>query len=292
MARSYKQRYQQKPLERIYTARSRLTQPWALLREMFSDVASSWPLTWRLFVKDIRAQYRQSFLGLFWTIIPAASTALAFAFASQAEVIQVGETDIPYPAYVFFNIILWQTFTDSLNAPIKAVASARRMLVKVNFPRESIVLASLMEKLMDFLIKLCIAFVMFAIFRVAISWKVIFAPLAALSLVALGASAGMFLAPFNVLYRDISKAIPIVFSIWVFFTPVVYPIPEDGLFGFIVKINPVTPLLVAIRELTTRGVLANPLQFALVSLLSIVAFMFAWIVYRLAMPIVVERLGS
>jgi len=289
MARSYKHPPQ---LKRVYTPQSRLNRPLVLLREMFSDVSSSWPLTWRLFVKDIRAQYRQSFLGLFWTIIPAASTALAFTFASQSDVIQVGKTDIPYPAYVFFNILLWQTFTDSVNAPIGAVASARRILVKVNFPREAIVLASLMETLMNFFIKLGLALIMFAAFKVAISWKIIFAPLAAMSLVTLGASAGMLLAPFNVLYRDISKSIPIVFSIWVFFTPVVYPIPDSGLFALIVKLNPITPLIVTTRELATRGIFANPLHFGLVSLFSLFAFMAAWIIYRLAMPIVVERLGS
>lgn len=288
MARSYKKAQ----FERIYTPESRLTHPTVLLKEMARDVVVSWPLTWRLFVRDIRSQYRQSFLGLLWAVIPAASTALAFTFASQSAVIQVSDTDIPYPAYVFFNIILWQTFTDSLNAPIEAVAGARRMLVKVNFPKEAIVLASLMETLMNFFIKLFLAFVMFALFRVAVSWNIIFSPIAAMSLVTFGAAVGMILAPFNVLYRDISKAIPIVFSIWVFFTPVVYPIPESGLFSIIVRANPVTPLLASTRELATTGVITEPLYFGVVSLLSIVAFFFSWIIYRLAMPIVVERLGS
>lgn len=70
-------------------------------------------------------------------------TALGFALANQAKVINIGVTDLPYPAYVLFSMTLWQTFVEALNAPIEAVNSAKSMLAKINFPREALILAKL-----------------------------------------------------------------------------------------------------------------------------------------------------
>jgi lipopolysaccharide transport system permease protein len=73
---------------------------------------------------------------------------------------------------------------------------------------------------------------------------------------------------------------------------VIFPVPKQGWFSVVVSWNPVTPLLVTIRDLATSGVVSDPSGFWLVSGLSFVLLFVAWILYRLSMPFIVERMSS
>ncbi len=108
----------------------------------------------------------------------------------------------------------------------------------------------------------------------------------------LGTFIGLLLAPMGALYQDFSMGLTLISGLWLFLTPVVYPVPNSGVFGSIVKLNPVTPLLVTTRELATTGVISNPQGFWIASLIAILGLLLAWIIYRLAMPFVVERISS
>jgi lipopolysaccharide transport system permease protein len=259
---------------------------------MWRDLLASRELAWRLLVRDLSAQYRQSFLGVFWAFLPPIVTALGFTLARNNGVVNIGETNIPYPAYVMFSMALWQTFVESLNGPIQAVNQAKPMLAKINFPREAIILAKLGEVFFNFAIKTLLIVGMFILFQVSVSWTVIIAPVALIHLVALGTFLGLFLAPMATLYQDFSRALLMITGFWLFLTPVVFPIPKSGLFGSIVRLNPVTPLLVTVRDLTTTGIVSDPTGFWVVSAIAFVGLFVAWVLYRLSMPFVVERISS
>ncbi|MDH6103806.1 ABC transporter permease, partial [Chrysosporum ovalisporum ANA283AFssAo] len=79
---------------------------------------------------------------------------------------------------------------------------------------------------------------------------------------------------------------------WLLLTPVVYPAPKEGMIANIVNLNPVTPLLVTTRDLATNGLVSNPGGFWVVSGLAFGLLLVAWILYRLAIPFVVERMSS
>lgn len=278
--------------EVIYTPESLLKHPLKLFQQMWRDLLASRELARRLMMRDISAQYRQSFLGIIWAFLPPIFMATGFTLASNANVINVGKTDLPYPAYVMFSTALWQTFVEALNGPIQAVTVAKPMLARVNFPREALILAKMGEVFFNFAIKLILIVALFIWFRVSVSWTVILTPVALIHLVLLGTFIGILLAPFGVLYQDVSKALTLFTGFWLFLTPVVYPIPSAGTFGFLVKLNPVTPLLVTARELATTGVVSDPWRFWIVSVITIVGLLLTWIGFRLAMPYVVERVSS
>jgi lipopolysaccharide transport system permease protein len=278
--------------EIIHTPDSLLRHPIRLFRAMGHDLLASRELAWRLMVRDISAQYRQAFLGVAWAFIPPIAMAVGFTLAKDANVFTVGETDIPYPAFVMFNTALWQTFVDAVTGPVQAVIIAKPMLARVNFPREAIVLAKLGEVAFNFAIKLVLIVGLFIYFRVPVSWTVILAPVALIHLVLLGTLVGILLAPIGVLYQDVSRGINMVMGFWLFLTPVIYPVPTEGLFGALVAWNPVTPLLSTLRELATTGVVSNPAGFWMVSGLTLVGLMLTWIGFRIAMPYVVERVTS
>ncbi|PSR19231.1 polysialic acid transporter [filamentous cyanobacterium CCP3] len=278
--------------ELIYTPDSLLRRPRFLLWTMWRDLLASRELAWRLMVRDISAQYRQAALGIAWAFIPPIAMAVGFTLAKDANVFTVGETDIPYPAFVMFNTALWQTFVDAATGPVQAVIIAKPMLARVNFPREAIILAKLGEVGFNFGIKLILIVGLFLFFRVPVSWTVILAPVALIHLVLLGTLVGILLAPIGVLYQDVSKSLNMIMGFWLFLTPVIYPVPTEGAFGTLVAFNPVAPLLVTTRELATTGVLTEAVSFWVVSGLTLLGLLLTWIGFRIAMPYVVERVTS
>ncbi|HAA33073.1 MAG TPA: polysialic acid transporter, partial [Cyanobacteria bacterium UBA8553] len=274
------------PPEVTYTPESMLRHPVQLFRLMWRDLLASRELAWRLMVRDISAQYRQTFLGFLWAFLPPLVMAAGFTLAKDANIIKPGVTDLPYPAYVMFSTALWQTFVDAVNGPVQAVTQAKPMLARVNFPREAIILAKVGEVLFNFAIKLILIVGLFLWYQIPITWAVILAPVALIHLIMLGTLIGTLLSPLGVLYQDVPKGLAMVTSFWLFLTPVVYPVPSQGTFGVLVKLNPVTPLLVTARELATTGVISEAYGFWVVSVMTLVGLLFTWVAFRLAMPYV------
>ncbi|MFP4007682.1 MAG: ABC transporter permease [Spirulinaceae cyanobacterium] len=278
--------------QNIYTPESILRHPKRLFTRMWYDLLASRELAWRLMVRDISAQYRQSVLGVAWAFIPPLVMAAGFTLAGEAQVINTGRTDMPYPAYVMFSTALWQTFVDAVNGPVNATIKAKPMLARVNFPREAIILAKVGEVCFNFAIKLILIIGIFIWYRIAITWTLILAPVALVHLILFGTLVGTLLSPLGVLYDDVARGLTMVTGFWLFVTPVVYSVPESGLFGALVQLNPVTPLLVTTRELATTGVVSEPLSFWVVSLLTWIGLFFVWIAFRIAIPYVIERVSS
>lgn len=280
------------PPEIIYTSESRLRRPIQLFKLMWRDLLASRELAWRLMVRDLSAQYRQSLLGVAWAFLPPIVMAAGLTLAKEANAINVGETDIPYPAYVMFSTALWQTFVEALSGPVLALTKAKPMLAKINFPREAIILAKFGEVLFNFSIKLILIVGLFVWFRILVTWTVVLAPVALIHLILLGTLIGTLLSPLGLLYQDISKGITMLTGFWLFLTPVIYPVPKDGTFGFLVKLNPVTPLLVTTRELATTGELTESVGFWVVSAITLVGLLLTWVIFRLAIPFAIERISS
>ncbi|MBE9126686.1 MULTISPECIES: ABC transporter permease [unclassified Coleofasciculus] len=279
-------------LDVTYTPESLLRHPRQLFRQMWYDLLASRELAWRLMVRDISAKYRQSVLGIAWALIPPIAMAVGFTLASEANIVNVGKTDFPYPAYVMFSTALWQTFVESLNGPVEAVTKAKPMLARVNFPREAVILAKVGEVFFNFMIKLVLIIGLFIWYRIPVSWTLMIAPVALIHLIMLGTLFGTLLSPLGMLYQDVSKGLTMVTGFWLFLTPVVYSVPESGLFGFLVQLNPVTPLLVTTRELATTGIISEPVGFWIVSVLSWIGLLLTWIAFRIALPYVIERVSS
>ncbi|MFK8186329.1 MAG: ABC transporter permease [Phormidesmis sp.] len=275
-----------------YTSASRLRNPRQFFLSMLKDLAISRELAWRLMVRDIKSQYRQSFLGIFWAFIPSLSMALGLTLARNSGLVHLNDTSIPYPVYVFISMALWQTFVESLQGPAIAVGAAKSMLTKIQLPYEAIILSKVGEIFFNFGIKLIFIGLFFLWFRQPISWSILLAPLAVIHLVILGISFGLWLAPIGALYKDIQQSLLLITAPWMLMTPVIYDIPAGGGFKTLVRLNPVTPLLVTARQLSVGTDLTEIEGFWLVSGLMLILLMLGWILYKLSMPMVIERMSS
>jgi len=97
-------------------------------------------LAWRLLVRNISAQYRQSLLGYAWAFIPPLFASLIWIFLHSQRILGIGDTGMPCPVFVIIGTVLWQTFTEALNSPLQMVNQSKAMLAKINFPREALIL--------------------------------------------------------------------------------------------------------------------------------------------------------
>lgn len=260
---------------------------------MFSDAWKGRELAWRLFTRDLSAQYRSSFLGILWAFVPPLLLASCFIFAGKAAIMNLTSSSLPYPVFVVVGIVLWQTFADAVQAPSMAVGGARAILAKVRFPYEALVLAKLGEVAFNVAIRLILVAVILAVYRVSISWSVLLAPFAIVVLIGLGAGLGLFLAPLTGLYGDIARGLTALLAIWFLLTPVAYEHAKPGsLVDWINFLNPVTPLLTTARELLTTGILTRPTGFVLIALATLPIVLLGWMFYRFALAFTIERAGA
>lgn len=276
----------------VYTPDSSLKHPQKMIADMFRDLWRGRELALRLASRDISAQYRQTALGLLWAfILPLANTAI-WIFLSGAGIVNVGATDIPYPVYVFTGTVFWAIFMDALNAPLQQTTAAKAMLAKINFPREALIVSGIYQTLFNAGIKVTLLMIALAIFGIFPTWDILLFPMALLSLVLAGTALGLLVTPVGLLYTDIGKAIPILMQFFMYLTPVVFPMPKSGWAATIFELNPLTPVIMTARDWLTGSPTDYLLGFLLVnaSLLAILAAV--WAIYRLAMPILIERMSA
>src|SRR3990172_4011301 len=233
-----------KPLqERIYTPESKILHPLFLFREMWQDLLASKELTWQLLIRDISAQYRQSLLGIVWVLLTPLATAGIFILLKKQAILNVEDTGMPYAVFALIGITLWQTFVESINAPLKALTAARPMLAKIKFPYEALILAGAGQVLFNFGLKLLIIALVFLFFKIPLTIGLFASTFAIVMLILLGLFIGLLLTPLGALYTDISRGLVIATHLWFFITPVIYPPLSTFPFNLLATVNPVSPVL-------------------------------------------------
>jgi lipopolysaccharide transport system permease protein len=276
----------------VYTPDPQLRTPGRLVREMFRDLADSRELAWRLCVRNIAAQYRQSALGYFWAVARPLMTSALFILLNSANLLRPGDISVPYPVYVIIGTVAFGLFQDALQMPLSVVIGAWGILPKINFPREALLLAGLAQMLFNFAVKATLVVGILLLFRVPVPLTAVLVVVPLLGLLLLGLAVGTLLVPFGALYQDVGHALGIVASSLVFLTPAAYTPPREGLLGLITAWNPLTPLIMTARDLIVLGSSADFTTTLMLVGACIPAVFVAWVAFRLAMPILIERMGS
>ena len=276
----------------VYTPDSLLTNPLGLWRAMMSDLASSRELAWRLTVRDLSAQYRQALLGILWALILPLANTLVWILLSRSGIVRLSDTALPYPVYVFTGTMLWAVLLEALNAPLLMLNSSKSMLSKINFPREALVLAGIYKTLVNAMIKVPLLIAAMLYMGVYPNWEIVLFPLGLLSLVLVGTTVGLMLTPIGMLYTDIGKSIPLIMQFLMYLSPVVFAMPKDGLIAELFRINPLTPIILTARDWLTGMSPEFIGYFCVVNAIALILLLMSWVVFRLAMPILIERMGS
>lgn len=280
------------PTITVYTPDSALANPRTMIRGMLRDLVASQELAWRFAVRDIRAQYRQAFLGILWAFILPLANTVTWIFLSRAGIVSVGETALSYPVYVFTGTMLWSILMDAMNAPLQQTNAARGVLAKLNFPREALLISGIYQTLFNGGIKIALLIGALIVLGIDPGWNLLLFPLGIMSLVLVGTAIGLLITPVGILYSDVGQALPLLMQFLMFLSPVVFPMPKDGWAATLFQINPLTPLILTTRDWLTGFPPEFPMYFLAVNAAALALLLVVWVAYRLAMPILIERMSA
>jgi lipopolysaccharide transport system permease protein len=281
--------YTKNTQEVVYTPDAHLGFGWHVWQEMAREFIQGRELMWRLFLRDLSARYRQSVFGYVWAVLPAIVATITFTYLKGSGTLPIGETNIPYPAYVLLGMSVWQLFATGLTRTTQSLVQARDIITKINFARETLVIAAFGESIFNFLIRIVLIGAVFAWYRVVPAWTIIFVPFVLIPLALMTVGFGFILSLANAVFRDIGNSLTLVMTFAMFLTPVVYPPPTQWPKILINYLNPVSPFIIATRDLITKGTLSQPNGLLWVSVFSLLVFLVAWRIFHLAMSRIAER---
>lgn len=263
-----------------------------LLKASFSDMFKARFLARQLATRDIKAQYRQSFLGIFWAFVTPLATALVWVILNNSGTIKLSATGIPYPVYAISGTLLWAIITEAINAPLLATNSAKGIMSKINFPKEALIISGIYKLLFNSAIKIFLLLVFLVFFGVGLKMSLLWFPLVILGALFFGTTIGLLITPLGMLYKDIAKIISLGLQFLMYVTPVVYAIPKEGVLKTIMLINPITPLITTARGVITGMETPHLEYFFGVVLVCIPIFFIGLVFYRISIPIIVERVSG
>jgi lipopolysaccharide transport system permease protein len=200
-------------------------------------------LVWR----DVKVRYKQAALGVAWALLQPLAAMLIFTVVF-ARVGGIRPAGVPYPVFVYAGLLPWTYFATSLLASSTSLVSNANLVTKVYFPRLIIPTAAVAVPAVDFLLSSFVLVGLMAWYGVAPSWHVVLMPcfLGLAFLTALGI--GLFLSAVNVRYRDVPYAIPFLMQVWMFASPVIYPVTfVPGKWHWLLSVNPMTGVLEGFR---------------------------------------------
>lgn len=275
-----------------YVPNSSKTAFFSSLIAIFKDIKPAHELAIRLFKRDLKSQYRQSFLGFFWVLIPPILTAGLWIFLNSNKIVNVGKTDIPYPLFVIIGTILWQVFAEGVNQPLVSVRAGQSMLTKINFPREALLLSGFYSIMFNLGPKILVLASAMYFFQVVPTLSLLYFPIGILMISLTGFTVGLLLTPAGLLINDVSRGIGILLPFLMYLTPVIYPAPANGHFAQLMQFNPLATLIDSTRAWLTGHLTDIPNEFMMLVGLTFLFLLIGMLAYRISMPIIIERFGG
>jgi lipopolysaccharide transport system permease protein len=221
---------------------------WAVLnlRELWSYRELLYFLIWR----DVKVRYKQAVLGVAWAILQPFLTMIVFTLVFNGALnVKSPDPGVPYPIFSFSGLLAWQFFAGALTRSGVSLVGNSNLLTKVYFPRLVIPTSAVLAGLVDFAISFVILLVLMAAYGIAPTWYIVFLPLFVLLAIATSLAVSLWLSALNVLYRDVQYVIPFLVQLWMFLSPVIYPISyiPEGPIRIVFALNPMTGVIGGFR---------------------------------------------
>ena len=132
-----------------------------LWKEIFWELKQNNWLISQLFKRDFFAIYKQSLIGIFWAFIVPIISVGTFILLNRSGVFNFGEIEVPYPIYAILGMAFWQLFSTGLLTASNSLVKASSMLVKINFSKKSLVIASAAQSLIAFIVQFALVVILF-----------------------------------------------------------------------------------------------------------------------------------
>lgn len=261
-----------------------------IFEEIFNELKMNKWLTYQLFKRDFFALYKQSFFGILWAIIVPLISVATFIILNRAGVFSIGDIDIPYPLYAILGMSFWQLFSSGLIACTNSLVMAGPMVVKINFSRKSIVIASFGKSVISFLVQLILAAILFIIYGIIPDIAILLIPFLLIPIILFTLGIGFILSLLNGIMRDIGNVISSIIVFLLFLTPVLYAKPSTGLLTKITNYNPLYYLISTPREFLLTGNISEWKGYLISSIISIIIFILCLVIFHLTETRITERI--
>lgn len=275
----------------IYNTEGVLRHPGRLVLSIVSEIARNRSLVLILFLRDLRAQFRQSLLGYAWLIFPPLATAFAWHLLNEQRIV-TAKTSVPYPEFVFVGTAIWTAFTATVMAPTDTIYENREVLVKLNVCVEAFILAGVARAAFNLFVTSGFVVLSLLVRGVEFGPTALLFPLAASAVLVQAFAAGMLIAPIGALYNDVRYGLVPLFGLLMFAAPVVFPIPDGtGTLGTIVRNSPLTPGIALCRDVLLTGSLQWAMPTICWFVVSLLTLLVAFLGLRVSKPHIIARMG-
>ena len=262
----------------------------SIFREISNEINSNRWLTYQLFRRDFLTLYKQSFVGVLWAVIIPLVSVGTFVLLNRSGIFRIGELGVPYPVYAILGMAFWQLFSTGLVASSNSLVSAGSMIVKINFSKKSLVIASMGQAIVSFLIQFVLLGLLFIYYGVVPSAAILLSPLLVVPMLFLTLGLGFSLSLLNGVLRDVGAVLSMFLTFLLFLTPVLYAKPVSGFLSIVTVYNPLFYLVSVPRDLVLMGGSSELGGFLLSSVVSLGVFVVSIVVFHLTETRVAERI--
>lgn len=240
------------------------------------DLLAHRDLFYFLVMRDVKLRYKQTALGVTWVILQPVLTMVIFS-KLFGRVVGLPSNGKPYAMFVYAGLLPWGFVSAAVTSTSNSVINNSALITKVYFPRLIIPAASVGAAMVDFAIASAILFLMMMRFAIAPTASILMlGPLVVLT-AAVAFGLGAWSAALNVKYRDVRYALPFLVNIWMFLTPVIYPVkflPPH--WRWLIRFNPLTGIIGGYRS----AVFGEPFIWIDLGLSTLITgAMLAWAIY-------------
>jgi homopolymeric O-antigen transport system permease protein len=212
------------------------------------DLLSYRDLLLTLTIHRVKVRYKQSALGIAWAILQPLLLMVVYTIIFSV-VTKMPSEGAPYALFVYAALLPWTFFSTSLTTASTSLVGHNNLITKVYFPREILPLTYVLAALFDFAMASVVLAIMLAVYRVSIGFSIVFVlPMMTIAFV-FSLSVSLFLSAFQVRFRDIGIAMAFVMQLWMYATPVVYPlsiVPTQ--FQWLYSLNPMAGVVENFRQ--------------------------------------------
>jgi lipopolysaccharide transport system permease protein len=245
----------------------------------FQEMWAYRELLFILALRDIKVRYKQSAIGILWAVVQPVMSMVVFTllFGRLAKIPSDG---LPYAVFTFVALVPWQLFQRALTQASLSMVNLNSMMSKIYFPRLFAPLASILSGIVDFLIAFAVLLVLMAWFAVYPGIHILFLPVFVLLALLTALAVSLWLSALNVNYRDVGYALPFLAQLWMFVTPVVYPVslvPAE--WRWLVMLNPMAGVIEGFRWSLLGRAAPPDLVLVGISALAMVALLIGGLFY-------------
>ena len=261
----------------------------SMTNEIRVEILKNRWLILQLFKRDLLSTYKQSFIGVFWVLLLPLFSVLTFIALNRSGIFAVGRLNMPYPLFAVQGLVFWQAFSTGLLAASFSLVKAGSMVVKINFSKKSLVIASAGQALIPLAVLTALSLGLCFVYHHPPRLWILALPILILPLLLLMLGLGLVFALLNGIMRDIGNILSILMTFMLFLTPILYPPPTRGGIAKITRFNPLHYLISLPRDLILTGKSALWPGFGCSALFSLLLFFLCLIVFHLAETRVAER---